>query len=407
MATLTQQICSYKSVLIHRGAGPIFLAAPWVAAALPIVGCFAGGSLYGWSGYSAAVRAGFGVDNAAASMVFSVALVSFTVGVLLGPSLVRGMSQGYSLASLCGAAALALVAANASPTFPVFFACYGLAFGFLSGVLYNFALSLAASSPMPNVLLPVSVAAFGLGGAVFGPLSLWLADLGMGLWSTLPAGVCLAVVAVAAALGGATRSVAPATATPGRRLFQADPNTVLLWAIFAAGSCPGLVVLGFASQIVGGGAGVMIAGLALFLAAAGNTAGRLAASPVAGRFGSLRGVSLSLILSVVALFGLLLANAAEALVAWLFLAAFAYGHFAANMPLYVRAQVGPEAFPGAFGVVFTGWGVAGLAGPWAAGALLDRTGDLSISFAASAAVATLGLLLLTMQSRRSAARAEI
>ena len=48
------------------------------------------------------------------------------------------------------------------------------------------------------------------------------------------------------------------------------------------------------------------------------------------------------------------------------------------MPLLVKSQVKDAAFSGSFGWVFTGWGVAGLLGPWGAGGLFDATGSLKV-----------------------------
>lgn len=341
-------------------------------------------------------------------MVFSVALVSFTMGVLLGPPLTRRIKRANCLSGLSGGAALALLAASLSPSFAGFLVAYSVAFGFLSGALYNFALSQAAESSRPNLLLPFSVAAFGLGGAIFGPVSLWLTENGMGLWSMAPAMACLAIVCAISMLGGALEEAEPIAAISATGFVRPDANTVLLWAIFAAGSFPGLIILGFASQIMPqAGSGLVLAGFAVFLAAVGNTLGRLAASPVAGLVGSSRGVFLSFILTLSALAGLLLARGSGASVAWLFLAAFAYGHLAANMPLYVRANVGPEAFPGVFGWVFTGWGFAGFVGPWVAGGLLDLTGRFTFSLMVSAGVASIGLVLIAWHMRAMPLRSDI
>lgn len=354
------------------------------------------------------MRASFEVNNAAASVVFSAALVSFTFGVLLGPSAAGWISRRVRFATLSGLAAFSLLAASVSPSYSAFVFFYGFAFGFSSGALYNHALSNASASSAPNVLLPVNVAAFGLGGAVFGPLTLWLAETGLGLWSTLPATAFMAFVALASLVTPYSRATEPSTSSARRGLSRPDGNIAVLWTIFATGSLPGLIVLGFASQIVPeGDDGVLIAGIALVMVAVGNTTGRLAASLIAGKFGPALGVSLSLVLTLLALVALLLANRPGAVVAWLFLAAFAYGHLAANIPLYVRATVRPEAFSGVFGWVFTGWGFAGLAGPWIAGLLLDRSGTFRSSLTVCVGAATLGLILIALHSRSTTVQSEI
>jgi len=186
-------------------------------------------------------------------------------------------------------------------------------------------------------------------------------------------------------------------------MVKVDKTIAVLWIIFAAGSCSGLIVLGFAAQFLPKAAdGVGLAGMAIFLAASGNTLGRLSAAVTAGRFGPVRGIAGALVLSMVALAGLTFTTAPGLVVGLLFLVAFAYGQLAATTPLLVRSQVSGPAFSGAFGWVFTGWGVAGLVGPWTAGWLLDATGTLRLSLIACIALAAIGLWLVLGFAKRDA-----
>ena len=368
--------------------------------ALTIAGCFGGGSLYGWSGYLPAVRAAFGVNNASASMVFSIALAGFTLGVLLGPVLLARVGPRHRLTLLAGLATVSLLLAGASPGFIGFVLGYGVCFGVTSGALYNFAVTQASASGNPVVLVPVTVAAFGLGGAVFGPLNVRLTDAGWGVWSMAPALACLGLVTVASLLprtGGAA-PVPQQDKVPA--LVRPDRTIAILWAIFAAGSCSGLIVLGFAAQFLArSGEGVQMAGTAVFLAALGNTLGRLSSAWTARRFGPDRGIAGALCLTVLPLAALVFVTAPGAVVALLFGVAFAYGQLAATTPLLVRSRVSEASFASAFGWVFTGWGVAGLAGPWMAGWLLDATGTLRPALIICILLAALGLWLVSRIAR--------
>jgi OFA family oxalate/formate antiporter-like MFS transporter len=328
-------------------------------------------------------------------MVFSMALVSFTLGVLLGPMLLGRVPQHFRLPLLAGLAALSLAVAARSTGFVGFAVAYGVSFGFASGAVYNHAISMAAASAAPTLLVPVSVAAFGLGGAVFGPVQVWLTALGWGLWSSVPALACLAAVA------GATLLLKPPPQSPISEppapvlVIKPDKRTAILWLIFAAGSCSGLIVLGFAAQILPQGPGrIGLASLAIFLTTLGNTLGRLSCAITAKILGPVRCIAGSLILSILALTGLIFTTEPDIVVALLFFVAFAYGQLAATTPLLVRSQVTGSDFSGTFGWVFTGWGVAGLVGPWTAGWLLDATGTLRTSLMACIALAALSLWLV-------------
>ncbi|MEM8729184.1 MAG: hypothetical protein AAGF79_04625 [Pseudomonadota bacterium] len=371
------------------------LAARRTHLALTIAGCFGAGSLYGWSGYLPAVRADFGVNNASASMVFSLALVSFTIGVLLGPALLARVPPHLRLPLIAGLGAVSLAIAATSSGFALFAMAYGVSFGFTSGVLYNFAVSLASASDRPTLWVPVSVATFGLGGALIGPVHVWLTDAGWALWSIAPGLACLSLVCGASLVLTSPKDTAAAPQNKGLTVIRPNKTLAILWVIFAAGSCSGLIVLGFAAQFLSPTPqGVGLASLAVFLVASGNTLGRLSSAWTAARFGPTYGVAGALTLSVFTLACLVFATAPGVVVGLLCVVAFAYGQLAATTPLLVKAQVGAAQFSTAFGWVFTGWGVAGLAGPWTAGWLLDATGTFQYSLTICICLAALSLWLV-------------
>jgi OFA family oxalate/formate antiporter-like MFS transporter len=358
--------------------------------ALIILGCFGGGSLYGWSGYLPAVRASLGVGNAAASMVFSLALVSFTLGVLLGPALFGRVPERVRLPLIAGLAVAALSLSGASTGLTGFALAYGAGFGFASGALYNHAVSHASATASATVFVPVSVAAFGLGGAVFGPVHLWLGAAGWGLWSVLPALVCLAAVGVLAMICPPAGDSAPARAIgahgqagPHRR---ADLGHLCCGVLFG----PDRVGLCRADRPAGrrargacdlsrstwqhAGAAVLGGQRGPFRPGARHRGGVDPVDGCAGRADP----------------GDRAGTRRRALVP----RGLAYGQLAATTPLLVRSQVSPTVFAGSFGWVFTGWGVAGLAGPWTAGWLLDATGTLRPALIACITLAGLSLVLV-------------
>jgi len=335
---------------------------PWPGIALPILGCFGGGSLYGWSGLLPAVQTAFAVASAATSMVFSFALASFTIGVLLGPLLLSRISPRFRLTCLAMMAAASLAIAGTASGFGVFVAAYGVGFGFSSGALYSYAVTHASSSAAPNIWVPVSVAAFGLGGMIFGPMYIWLTELGWSLLAVLPAFACLTCVAVA---GLFIRSdLLETDLHQTKEAVFIRPNRVIfrLWTIFVTGSCTGLIVLGLASTFMAADAARQAT--AVLAAATGNTVGRLSATAIAARFGPASGIVGALSVTILALTGLLVVRDFGIVIALLFLIALSYGQVASQTPLFVSRHVPAETFASAFGWVFTGWGVAGMLGPW-------------------------------------------
>lgn len=365
----------------------------WLGLALPVLGCFGGGSLYGWSGLMPAVQGAFGVGSASASMVFSFALASFTLGVLFSPVLLGRVPARLRLTTVAALAGVSLAVSCVAPTFGAFLMAYGIGFGFSSGALYSHAIACASASGVPNLLVPVTVAAFGLGGVVFGPTSIWLTGLGWSLWSVSPALGCLMVVASVAMLDGANGQENKVETPAEIRFVAPDRQILQLWAIFATGSCAGLIVLGLASKFLVDDP--THAAAAVVAAAAGNTAGRLTAAAVASRFGPVPGIVGALGLTVVALVGLCLVISPGVVVILLFFVALSYGQVAAQTPLLVARQRPGPGFVGAFGWVFTGWGIAGLVGPWSAGWILEVTGDLRPAVIACIFLCLVGVWLAT------------
>lgn len=389
------QVCTYtlEAILItfRRHA---------LASALPIFACFGAGSLYGWSAYLPAVRAAFAVSYMQASMVFSAAIACFTLGVLIGPRLLTKLSDSSRTAYTSAFGLLCIVVACASSAFPVFLLAYGMGFGFASGMLYNHSLTVVSGSRSSTWLVPATVASFGLGGAVFGSLTAWLGVTGWGIWSVLPAAICLAFVAILAAAGKNKQDRLPSNGPPPAlpTAFQARP-TIILWAIFACGSFSGLVTLGFAAQLVSRGDAVTVQfGLAVIVAAMGNTLGRLLAAPITFVLNPSTAIALALAVSSVSLCALIMLEGQAVSAAAIFFIALAYGRVAAAMPLLVKEQTGGAEFAQVFGWVFTGWGLAGLVGPWLAGFLLDTTGGFQAVLTTCLLVTLVGLFVISRLS---------
>ena len=66
---------------------------------------------------------------------------------------------------------------------------------------------------------------------------------------------------------------------------------------------------------------------------------------------------------------------------------FTYGGIIAVWPAAIAVRYGAKASPLIYGRVFTAWGMAGLAGPWVAGAMFDRFGGYSEALLLAAAMA--------------------
>ena len=359
------------------------------------------GTIHAFSLFIAPFESYLGAGRGGVGSVYSVALASLTVAVLLGHPLFRLIPGPFvALIATVGAATGLLIAASATSLGGVVLG-YGVVFGSFNGLGYAFSLQRAAeaNSDRPVLALGLVTAAYALGGASAAQLlDQQVATNGApgGLESLAIA--ITAVGVLASLLVGSTRSSAQRART---RLTKTDFHLVArLWAAYGLAVVAGLMALGHAAAIVDevggpGGSTVVLAGLASALGGVwiAFTANRT------GRYRLLRQLPLSsaVVLSIAAL-----ASHVFLLLAALAGIAFAYGAIIAVYPLTVARIFGEGDYPVAYGRVFTAWGVAGLAGPFGAGLLFEATGAYRVPLflAAGAAVASALIAPLSWSTTR-------
>ncbi|MFB9727979.1 MFS transporter [Haloechinothrix salitolerans] len=248
------------------------------------------------------------------------------------------------------------------------------------------------------------VSAYAAGAVILAPIADWL--LGAvgreGTFMVLASGLGLVLLGAAALLPGTSAAVpghgaSTDSAAPVPHGFaRAVPA---LWALFSLGSLPALVAFAHAGAFAGDPALVVTA---VALLNAGNVIGRLAAGPlddVIGYPAALHGTALLLLAALLALLpeGLpVLALPA------LFALGAQYGALSVLTPVATADAVPAARFGTSYGVVFSGWGVAGLAGPITAAVLASHAGQQAVV----AALTVVGILawaavLWVTPSRRS------
>ena len=376
---------------------------------------FAAGALYAWSAMVPALQENFDVGVKQAGFVFSLSIVGFTVAVLAFPHLRERLPRIGNAAFFCVFGAVALVAAALSWGFYPFAISYGLGFGVASGAIYAACLQdVAFETPEEaNILTGCVVAAFGLGGAVFGPALRLLVAYGLGLQALFAPAFCLLVVGlltgVMAGMLAANHSVQDRPLEKGARQEVPASATIsggvlvgLLWCGFAFGSASGLMTIGLASVMIeDAGGAVALSSAALAAIALANSAGRL----TAGFLTRIVGLSALLLLGPsLALAGfavIALSDGPVALAIALTIVAGTYGLVASTYPIITRSLFGADSFGRRYGVIFTAWGVAGLISPWLAGALFDWTGEFDHALSAGAFAAALALAFAIAICRRA------
>lgn len=366
--------------------------------------CFCAGSLYAWSAMIPALREAYKVEVEQAGLVFSIAILSFTIAVLAvarPPFPRRGVRTG---AGFCLVSVFLLVAAAYAPSFLIFVMLYGVGFGFCSGAVYLICLDVAAKqdSEKVNFLTGYMVASFGIGGALFGPILRWLVAEGWGLTALLiPSVALLGAFLLSLAISNGAKDGRPASVAPVESGPRKMSALTLVWFGFAFASAAGLMILGLASAFIEqAGGSVALSGIGLTAVALANTAGRLSAGLLTHWMALRRLAIIAALLSLAGIAATAWADGAIGTVIGVTVIAGAYGLVASTYPILTRSIFGVDGFSRSYSIVFTAWGLAGLTSPWAAGYLFDRTGSFDGALIGAAAAALLSLFAALLIARR-------
>jgi len=349
------------------------------------------GSLHAFSVFVEPLEAAYGASRQSVSLTYSIALVSLTFSVLVGHRVYGVLRPAILVLAIGTGAVLGLMIAAKAGSLPIVWLGFGLVFGAANGFGYGFALQISAQAneKRAGMAMGIVTASYALGAAV-SPLLLEaaLADGGMAL-ALSGLGLVLACTAPLSAFLLHLSSIRfrhpyPAddkvSADPPMRADKdweaSDPSVLRLWIGYGAGCAAGLMAIAHAIGIArnaGMPDAILVAApitLALCNMAGGVTGGwmvdRLRARTVL--------VALAM-MSAGAIVLLLAAPHWVIVLAGLALVGFAYGALIAAYPAAVATLFGTVHGVAVYGRVFTAWGLAGLAGPWLAGAIHDRFQD--------------------------------
>lgn len=355
------------------------------------------GSLHAFGVLLEPLQARFDAGRAAISLGYSLAIASLTLGVFLSARLAAWSATRRALLfALGGAGGLALAASGLG--LGGFFIGYGLVFGLSNGLAYALFIDRAAAAAPERrgFAIGAATATYGLGAVLFSQLLAPIANHGAPL-----AALWLMAAAIMLAGGGAMLLFAepPAAARASAATAHAAPPPPAssprglsgLWLVYFLGAFGGLMAIAHAMAILTArGAGAELAALAPALNAAGNVLGSILGGLHADRVAAGRALGLPLLLTAASLAALLALPSGGAALILLTLCGCGYGALIAAVPVVIRKSHG-DGFAAAFGRVFSAWGLAGLCGPLAAGALFDWRGnyDLAIAVALVCALAAL------------------
>lgn len=363
--------------------------------------------LFAWDVFTASLRHDLGSGDAQLAGVFSVGLLAFMIGVLVGGRVADSVSP-RRLALVSGFGTVAgLLGSAAASSVALMVVTFGVLLGSSTGLGYATAVRVAGTVASGRGLaLGLVVSAYAVGTAVLAPLAAALIDAVGRSWTYVLLAAALTVVVTAAAILVPGRADDPRPATRrdrvGARVTRPSGPVVALWVSFGLGSAPALAAFAQAGAL----AGVPIAAApAVTLLNVGNFVGRLVAGPLSDRVGRTAALHGNSALLVVSCLPLALGTSEPVALVALLLLGTQYGALSTLTPAATSDAVPTDRFGTTYGMVFTAWGIAGLLAPVAAAALATRIDYSGVyqAFLVLAALAWASVVIFARSVRRRSA----
>lgn len=379
------------SELPHRPQGT------WVTLASMVLASVLG-SVHAFSVFLEPMENYFQTSRSQVSLTYSFALLSLTVGVLLGHrfySLLRPAS--FSIA-VCGLALIGtLIAASATHIIIVWLG-YSLLFGLANGLGYGFALQISAQSNLENkgFVMGLVTASYALGSVLSPwPLAFVLNNFGL-MWAMLSLTLALFVIMpVVSGLLYWSRAQLHVSPPDHKHSPRVNQHVIFFfWLAYGLAVMAGLMAIGHATAIADqaglNGQLVLIAPsvLALF-----SMSGSLLGGWMADRVSFKVTLTVLPLLSALSLALLALFLVDISVLFGIGVTGFAYGAIISIYPAAIATHFGAVEGVRIYGKVFIAWGIAGFVGPWLAGSLYDLNGDYRLALII-ASIAGLGSALV-------------
>jgi MFS family permease len=380
---------------------------PWRRAVLAgVLANLAAGTLFGWSLVARPAAEAVGMSRGGAAAVFASAIVVFAAVLLALGSIRRRAGSRRLLQGAAGLGGGGLLLAATAQNPLVLWLGVALLFGAANGLAYGVATALATHLPPTRrgTATGFVVAAYAAGPVLLGLAAPPVLDA-VG-WRGALAGLAVVVVLLLAGAALLVPGRDPLGEARGRPGPVPRRDVVLLWVVFAGGTAPGLLLFAHAVTVAGDrqldprGAGLAVSALA-----AGNLIGRVVAGAGSDRTGRLPALAVALSTCVVSIVALAVPSATPVVLFGFLGSGLAYGAVSALVPAATADRVGGAAFPTAYGMVFTGWGAAGLLAPVAGGPIVrlaEREPALLCLAAAPLLAAGAALFLLSGRAATTA-----
>ena len=342
------------------------------------------GSVHAFSVFLEPLETGFNAPRSDVSLTYSLALVCLTISVLFGDRVFKHLKPASLIILVCTLAAVGCLISALASTLQTVWLGYSLMFGAANGLGYALALqsSAQANPHWKGIAMGVITASYALG-AVLSPLffKLLLDHHGFSGAMTGLAVILFLIAPVTCALMIKGKTQLRVDQPLQEEKASINPSTIfILWLGYGSAVLAGLMVIGHATGIAragGMGDGIILA--APIIVSALNMMGSLLGGWLTDRLSTKTALMLFATLTTLSLLILIFGTGHLAILTGLAIIGFSYGATIAAYPVAISSLFGPVAGVRIYGRVFTAWGFAGLAGPWLAGYLYERSGDYHLA----------------------------
>lgn len=353
------------------------------------------GAIYAWGAFLLPLEKYLEVSRTELSVVPTVALISFTAGMVLHDWLRRTLGGSYLFALVFALTGGGHLFFAWLPGYWSLLLGYGGFFGLGSGLGYGIALSLASDTGAHRrpLAIGVAMAAFASSGIVM-PLvaanvisarGLPFVFGGLGLLILAIGGGCAALLGEQGLNRAGWKKIAASTVAP---LALSDWNFVRLCIIFFCICFVGLMTTSQLAGIVSSHGLDALVGYSLSIFTFGYLLGSLFGGQAVRVLGGWRALAFASALTALGLTFLDLGGVVLTVLGAAFIGA-TFGSSASLMPTLVAELYGAERIGEIYGRLMISYGLAGLLAPWGSGALYDAFGGYAPAIVAGLAMCAL------------------
>jgi OFA family oxalate/formate antiporter-like MFS transporter len=167
-----------------------------------------------------------------------------------------------------------------------------------------------------------------------------------------------------------------------------------LWFMYLLSATAGLMLIGHLPKIAATQAGWKAGFYLIVVLSVFNAIGRVLVGSLSDKIGRSTAMMIVFILQAANMFVFSFYDTIPLLILGAALAGLAYGALFTLFPTTTADFFGMKNLGVNYGIIFTGWGIAGIVGPMVAGMVNDATGAYTISYYVSGALLIIAVVLV-------------